>query len=409
MMQNICDISASGMQDSCGYLRRSWAAVNLNALDHNVAEIRRRIPASCALMGVVKADAYGHGDIMTARRLVQNGAAWLGVSNIDEAMVLRRKGIGQETGILIFGDTPVHYASELARFGITQTVYSPDYATALSREAVRLGVMVDVHLKVDTGMARIGFVCLGDRLETADEVAAAAVLPGLNATGIFTHFSCADDPDPEAVAYTKVQLARFTALCDTLSARGIPFRWRHCCNSAGILNYPEAHLDMVRAGIILYGLAPSSSLRGVGNFIPILDLKTVISQVKTVPAGQDISYGRIFRTDSARTIASVCIGYADGYLRGFSSRAKMIVHGHLAPVVGRVCMDQLMLDVTDIPDVKPGDTVTVFGAEGVTADDLASLVDTVGYELVCLISRRVPHVYLENGEEIAIADYIRSK
>lgn len=408
-MQNICDISASGMQDSYGYLRRSWAAVNLNALDHNVAEIRRRIPTSCALMGVVKADAYGHGDIMIARRLVQNGAAWLGVSNIDEAMVLRRKGIGQETGILIFGDTPVHYVPELAHWGITQTVYSPDYAAALSREAVRQGVTVDVHLKVDTGMARIGFVCLGQRLDTPDEVYTAATLPGLVASGIFTHFSCADDPDPEAVAYTKAQLARFTALCQTLTARGVRFRWRHCCNSAGILSYPEAHLDMVRAGIILYGLAPSPSLRGEGVFIPILELKTVISQVKTVPSGQDISYGRIFRTDGQRTIASVCIGYADGYLRGFSGKARMLINGIPVPVVGRVCMDQLMLDVTDIPDVKPGDAVTVFGPCIVTADDLAPLVDTVGYELVCLISRRVPHVYIENGAEIAVADYIRSK
>lgn len=409
-MLNICDTAANGLHDTNGYLRRSWAEVNLNALDHNIDIIKSYIPKTCAILGVVKADAYGHGDIMIARRLVQNGVSWLGVSNIDEAMVLRRRGIGRETNILIFGDTPVCYAADLAEWGITQTVYSPDYAKKLSQEATRLGVTVDVHIKVDTGMARIGFVCLDDSLHATDEVAAAAVLPGLHATGIFTHFSCADDPDPESVAYTRMQIKRFNSICDDLASRGITFRWKHACNSGGLLNYPGAHFDMVRAGIIMYGLAPSPSLEGVGGFTPILDLKTVVTQVKTISAGQDVSYGRIYRADSDRTIASVCIGYADGYLRSFSNRARMVVNGHLAPVVGRVCMDQLMLDVTDIPDVKPGDVVTVFGSKGVTADDLAKLTqDSIGYELVCLISRRVAHVYIDNGEEVAVADYIRSK
>lgn len=408
-MQMIYDVSGSGLHDSRGFLRRSWAAVNLDLLDHNIQAIRRRIPQTCDLMGVVKADAYGHGDVMVAKRLVQNGAAWLGVSNIDEAMALRRKGIGQETGILIFGDTPVCYATELAQYGITQTVYSTAYAHALSNEAARIGALVDVHCKVDTGMGRIGFVCGDGQLTTAEELTAVTALPALNATGIFTHFSCADDPDPDAVEYTHAQFARFMHLCDTLAARGITFRHRHCCNSGGLLNYPEMHLDMVRAGIILYGLAPSPSLVGEGGFVPVLELKTVISQVKTVPAGSFISYGRTYQTPSPRTLAAVCIGYADGYLRTFSGRANMLVHGQLAPVVGRVCMDQLMLDITDIPDAKAGDVVTVFGAKGITADDLAALGDSIGYELVCLISRRVPHVYLQNGEEIAVADYIRSK
>lgn len=408
-MQNICDTSASGMHDAYGYLRRSWAEVNLDALDHNVKLIQARIPKTCALMGVVKADAYGHGDIMIAKRLVRAGAAWLGVSNIDEAMVLRRKGILPETGILIFGDTPVCYTAELARWQITQAVYSPDYAQQLSAEAVRLGVTVQVHIKADTGMSRIGFVCLRGHEAAADQIAAACALPGLDATGLFTHFSCADDPDAESVAYTRAQLARYTALCHALKQRGIVFRWKHCCNSAGILNYPEAHFDMVRAGIILYGLAPSPSLAGVGGFTPILELKTVVSQVKTIFAGQDVSYGRIFRAHDERTIASVCIGYADGYLRAFSNRANMLVHGRPAPITGRVCMDQLMLDVTGIPDVKPGDAVTVFGFGPVTADSLAALLDTVGYELVCLISRRVAHVYYSGGQQVAVADYIRSK
>ncbi len=389
------------------YLRRTWATVNLNHLDYNIREIKRMVSPGCEVMGVVKADAYGHGDAMVAKRLIENGVNWFGVSNIEEALALRSKGVDKD--ILIFGDTPSNFAKVLAAQHITQTVYSPAYALQLSRAAQEQGVTVDVHIKVDTGMGRIGFLCYDDASAAADAVEAAVLLEGLNATGIFTHFPCADEVSQSAQDYTKMQFDRFMKICALLKERGITFRHRHCCNSAGLVCYPEMHLDMVRPGIILYGLTPSNEIADRIHFKPVMELKSVVSLVKEVDAGRSISYGRIYTTPAPRTLATVCIGYADGYTRSLSGVARMAVNGSYAPVVGRVCMDQLMLDVTGI-DVKSGDVVTVFGSDcscAVPVEEMAALSGSINYEAICLIGKRVPRVYLEDGNEVAVTDYIR--
>ncbi|SDM94448.1 alanine racemase [Acetanaerobacterium elongatum] len=391
------------------YLRRTWATVNLNNLDYNIREIQRMVKPGCEIMGVVKADAYGHGDAMVAKRLVANGINWFGVSNIEEALSLREKGIDKD--ILIFGDTPYSLARVLAAQHITQTVYSAEYARQLSQAAQEQGVVVDVHIKVDTGMGRIGFLCYDDIPAAADAVEAAVLLPSLNATGIFTHFSCADEVSQSSKDYTRLQYDRFIKVCDLLKARGITFRHRHCCNSGGLVCYPEMHLDMVRPGIILYGHTPSAEIADRIHFKPLMELKSVVSLVKEVDESRSISYGRIYTTPKARTLATVCLGYADGYTRSLSGRANMVVNGSLARVVGRVCMDQVVLDVTGI-DVKPGDVVTVFGSDGqntVTVEELAELTGSFNYEMICLVGRRVPRVYLEDGNEIAVVDYIRQR
>ncbi len=391
------------------YLRRTWATVNLNNLDYNIREIQRMVKPGCEIMGVVKADAYGHGDAMVAKRLVANGINWFGVSNIEEALSLREKGINKD--ILIFGDTPYSLAKVLAAQHITQTVYSAEYARQLSQAAQEQGVVVDVHIKVDTGMGRIGFLCYDDIPAAADAVEAAVLLPSLNATGIFTHFSCADEVSQSSKDYTHLQYDRFIKVCDLLKARGITFRHRHCCNSGGVVCYPEMHLDMVRPGIILYGHTPSAEIADRIHFKPLMELKSVVSLVKEVDESRSISYGRIYTTPKARTLATVCLGYADGYTRSLSGRANMVVNGSLARVVGRVCMDQVVLDVTGI-DVKPGDVVTVFGSDGqntVTVEELAELTGSFNYEMICLVGRRVPRVYLEDGSEIAVVDYIRQR
>lgn len=389
------------------YLRRTWATVNLNNLDYNIREIQHMLKPGCEIMGVVKADAYGHGDAMIAKRMIKNGVNWFGVSNIEEALSLRGKGIHKD--ILIFGDTPCKLAKVLAAQHITQTVYSPDYARELSRASQEQGVVVDVHIKVDTGMGRIGYLCYDDIPSAADAVEATVLLPSLNATGIFTHFSCADEISQSAKDYTIMQYDRFIKLCDLLQERGITFRHRHCCNSGGVVCHPEMQMDMVRPGIILYGHSPSAEIADRLHFKPLMELKSVVSQVKEVDEGRSISYGRIYTTDGPRTLATVCIGYADGYTRSLSGRANMVINGSLVRVVGRVCMDQLVIDVTDL-DVKPGDVATVFGSDGqntVTVEELAELTGSLNYEVICLVGKRVPRVYLEDGSEVAVVDYVR--
>ena len=389
------------------YLKRSWATVNLNNLDYNIGEIKKLVAPDCAIMGVVKADAYGHGDAMIANRLVANGVNWFGVSNIEEALSLRNKGIDKD--ILIFGDTPCSFAAILANKNITQTVYSPEYARALNYAAQKLGVTVKVHIKLDTGMGRIGFVCYDNISAVVEDVAMAADLPCLNATGIFTHFSVADEAGEQSKLYTQMQFDRFMSVCDTLKLQGVTFKYRHCCNSAGVLCYPEMHLDMVRPGIILYGLSPSIDVADRVHLKPVMELKSVVSLVKEIDDGCSVSYGRTYTAHGSRKIAAVCIGYADGYTRTLSGKARMIVGGQYAYVAGKVCMDQLMLDVTGI-DVKSGDVVTVFGKSGsssISVDELALLSGSINYEMVCLIGRRVPRVYLDNDKEVAVVDYVR--
>ncbi|WRS27468.1 alanine racemase [Oscillospiraceae bacterium MB08-C2-2] len=391
------------------FLKRSWAVVNLDHLAHNVGVIREQLQPACMLMGVVKADAYGHGECYISAELERLGVNWFGVSNINEAIALREQGI--EKPILIFGATPPEHAGALSRHSITQAVYSLEYAGLLQAAAADAGVTLQMHIKVDTGMSRLGFVAAEDKWEqTVEDITKACRLPNLRAQGIFTHFASADELDEDGAGYTSRQFEAFEQIILQLSERGILFELHHCCNSAGVMNYPHMHMDMVRPGILLYGLLPSGDCAGKLDIKPVMELYSSVSMVKEIPENTAVSYGRIYHSHRPTRVATVAIGYADGYERALSNKSRMLVRGQYANVIGRVCMDQLMLDVTHIPEVSAGDLVTIVGQDGentLTFDEMAELCGTVNYEKVCLLGRRVPRVYRRNGKDIVVVDYSR--
>lgn len=376
--------------------RHCWAEIDLTALRHNFAYIRSIVGGPvCA---VVKADAYGHGDTVVARVLQEEGAAAFAVSSLGEGRHLRRSGITKPILILGYAD-PAH-AAELAENDIATACFSTEYARTLSAAAVQAGVKAKVHLKIDTGMGRIGFAVRSGFEDAIRELEALYTLPGLEVCGVFQHFAVADSLLPGDVTYTDEQHALFARVVDRLRADGCPTGTVHCANSAAQMRHPEWRHDMTRAGIILYGLDPSDEVR-FPTLQPVMSLKCVVTFVKDLQPGQSVSYGRTFTADKPMRAATVCVGYADGYPRQLSGGMRqgvMLVGGHTAPVLGRVCMDQTMIDVTDIPGVKMGDEVTVFGpGGGDTADTIAAKTGTINYEIVCGLARRVPRVYKENG------------
>jgi len=387
--------------------KRTWVDIDLDAARHNFELIKSKA-GKAAIMCIVKADAYGHGVEQMALEYQRLGADWFGVSNIEEAMELRRYGIVRN--ILILGYTPPRETALLCAHNITQTIFSEQYAKSMSEAAAREGVILKGHIKADTGMGRIGFNCRGE-YDAEGQIAACkrvCDLPSLEIDGIFTHFAVADNGE-EGKEFTQLQFNNFVKLISGLEESGIKLRWRHCCNSAGVLEYPEMHLDMVRPGIILYGLSPSKLLDGKYDLHPVMQLRTVVSMVKKLEKGATVSYGRTFTAEHDMVIATVPIGYADGYPRVLSGRQELIVRGKRAPIIGRVCMDQLMLDVTSIPDVREGDTVTAFGTDGgstILVDELAEKLDTINYELVCRMARRVPRIYHSRGSIITQTDYL---
>ncbi|MBE6821591.1 alanine racemase [Caproiciproducens sp. LBM24188] len=390
------------------FLKRTWAEINLDAVEQNYRMIRAQLNPNTLFCCVVKADAYGHGAEVLAKEYERLGADWFAVSNLEEAEQLRAAGI--HLPILILGYTPPCCAERLSKLGIAQAVLSTEYACKLSEEAVAAGVTVRVHMKLDTGMGRIGFLYQKPERDSRviDEVAAACALPGLDPEGIFTHFSVADEGE-DGKEYTLSQYENFTKAIHLLEQQGITFRIRHCCNSAAILDYPEMQLDMVRPGIILYGLLPSQQVSNKIALVPVMELKSIISMVKTVEPQTSVSYGRRFVTKRKTVIATVPIGYADGYPRHLYVRGSMLVRGQKAKIIGRVCMDQLMLNVSSVKGVQEGDTVTVIGRDGqnsITADELAAHNNTINYEIVSMISKRVPRIYFKNGKEIAELNYI---
>lgn len=383
--------------------RRCWAEVDLGALRHNFQLVRRAADGA-DVIAVVKADAYGHGDTAVARLLEAEGAKGFAVSGFQEAMHLRRAEV--TSPILILGYTGAENAAALSEHHITQTVFSSEYARELSAAAGDAGVTVDVHIKLDTGMSRIGFDAVGSA-DTVAAVEAVCRLPGLHPTGIFTHFAVADSTLADDVSYTHAQYARLCAAVDELAARGVTFETVHCCNSAGTFAYPEFHRDAVRPGIILYGEDPSSEVRLPG-LRSAMRLRCCVSMVKDLPAGRCVSYGRTFESSRPMRVATLTVGYADGYPRAMSNRGIVEICGKPARVLGRVCMDQLMADVTDIPDVQPGATATVFGGEVAdSVETLAHAANTIPYEILCNIGRRVPRVYLDGGREVNVVDYLR--
>ena len=391
------------------YLRRTWADIDLDCIVHNYRELKSRLTPGCRTMAVVKADAYGHGDGYVSRALQQEGADWFAVSNINEAISLRRQKVARP--ILILGCTPPEMAHTLAELGISQTVYSEEYAGELSRAAVEQKAVIDCHVKIDTGMSRIGFFAQhGHEARAAEEIARVCALPGLSCTGVFTHFACADECAGDSRDYTRMQYRSFLDTVELLEKRGITFALRHCCNSAATLRYPEMHLDMVRPGIILYGLSPAPWMEGMLPLDPVMELKTTVSMIKDLPADTPVSYGRIYTTGEARRVATVPIGYADGYPRVLSNRADMLLAGRRVRVVGRVCMDQCMLDVTGL-DVRESMVATVFGRDGeafLPVEELADHMGTINYEVVCQISKRVPRLFVRDGQVVGQLNYIVS-
>ena len=382
---------------------RTWAEVDMEAIRHNFQLIRGALPPSVQLCCVVKANAYGHGASKIAPLYQQMGADWFAVSNIEEALQLRRYGVTRP--VLILGYTHPSCADLLAGEDLSQCVYSADYGRMLSAAATEHGVTVKIHVKLDTGMGRLGFQCPGTGEDSVAGAAAVCRLPGLEPEGVFTHFASADE-GAAGDDFSRMQADRFVEGINYLTAQGIHFAIRHCANSAALSDHPECRMDMVRAGIVLYGLQPSADLRQPLPLHPAMRLKSVVSHVKTVAAGATISYGHTFTADGEMRIATVPIGYADGFWRqNAPSGVTLTLRGQRAPILGRVCMDQLMLDVTHIPDVAIGDEVTVFGtAPAMTAEEMAAANGTIGYEVVCGVGERVPRLYVENGQLIDALD-----
>ncbi len=380
-------------------LRPVWAEIDLDAVAHNVREIRRLVGPGIEVTGVVKANAYGHSSPQFARCLLANGATRLAVATLDEALELREAGI--DARILILGWTPPHQAATVVASGIDQCVYSMDLARALSQAAVDQGREAMVHIKIDSGMGRIG---LRPDENPVDEIVAMLELPGIGFEGIFTHFAVADTLDK---TYTHGQFESFIALIDEIAARGHVPRIRHCANSATIIDLPEMYLDMVRPGIILYGVLPSDEVMAERiDLHPAMRLKAMVSHVKQLAVGETVSYGREFTAERPSMIASLPLGYADGYHRMLSGRAEVVIRGRRAPVVGRVCMDQLMIDVTDVPGVSVGDEALLWGTDDLRCEEVAEWAKTVGYELLTSVARRVPRVFLEGGKVVEVVNLL---
>ena len=371
--------------------KRTWAEIDLSNLEHNYLALRGMLPRGCRFLGVVKANAYGHGAIPVAKKLVDLGAEYLAVACLDEAVELRQAGIAAP--ILILGPTLPNFADELLKYDLTQSVQDMELAKALSCAAVKSGKNMKIHIKVDTGMSRLGFLCNEDTVDdSVREIVKVCSLPGLDAEGIFTHFANADGDEE----YTMRQFTRFMDTLDKLAELGVEFQIRHCAASAAVLNYPCTHLDMVRPGIAQYGHYPDPSCEGLDGpgLIPLMTVKTRVVAVRDLKKGTSISYGCTHTLTRNSRVAVLPIGYADGLDRLLSNCGEVLIHGNRVPILGRVCMDLCMVDVTDIPEIQVGDEVTVFGPE-LPLEEKADVVGTIQYEMLCGISRRVPRVYID--------------
>ena len=367
---------------------RTWAEIHLDNIVHNMNAIRAYVPAGTKYLGVVKADSYGHGAVPVAKALEAGGADYLAVACLPEAVALRDAGIRMP--ILILGNTAPEEVPQLLAYDITQAVTAAEYAEAYSAAATAAGGVLRVHVKVDTGMSRLGFLCDEAHIpESTEAVAKVCALPGLAPEGIFMHFAVSDEPDEASIAYTKRQFARFTAVIDALAERGIRFAIRHCAATGGTLFYPEFALDIVRPGILLYGYGDPAHKLGL---LPGMTLKSRISAVKHYPAGTKISYGGTFTCERETRMGVIPVGYADGLHRTLSNKAAFWTKDGFAPQRGRICMDMCMIDLTGLPGVGVGDEVEVFG-EHVDLEDLAAKAGTISYELLCAVSPRVPRIY----------------
>ena len=376
-----------------------WAEIDLQAVARNCRLVRSLIPAGTRFMAVVKANAYGHGSLAVARTALDNGADSLGVARLDEALQLRRAGI--VAPVLIFGYTPLSCLTTLLDYDLIPTMASRDMAESFSGKCRQLGIRLPVHLKIDSGMGRLGINAVPGPEESdpfqpraREQALAVGRLPGLDFQGVYTHLAQADADD---TSHARGQIHCFASLLQAVAADGLEFSVRHAANSAAVLRLPPAHLDLVRPGLMLYGLSPRPEDEALtGQLSPAMTLKARVAQVKKVAPGFKISYGSTFTTERETQIATIPVGYADGFFRILSNAGYMLIHGQRARIAGRICMDQTMLDVGHIPDVRPGDEVVVFGRQGqsrISVDETARRCSTINYEIVSSLMDRVPRIY----------------
>lgn len=382
-------------------MRSVWAEVDLDAVEYNIKNIVKA-SNNREVIAVVKADAYGHGAVDIIPTLLENGVSRLAVAVITEAIEIRKNNI--KAPIMLLGFTPLEYCENLVKFDIEQTIYDLEYAKKLSDIGIKNDKKIKVHVALDTGMGRIGFMPSVQNVQKVKEICA---LDGIEVVGIFTHFATSDEKDK---SYTYEQFNKTKWFIDALKKENINIPIKHVSNSGAIIDMPETFLDAVRAGIILYGYYPSDDVcKEKLKIKPILTLKTQVSHVKEMEKDMYISYGRTFKTERKSKIATIPIGYADGYSRLLGGKAKVIIKGKFAKVVGRICMDQCMIDVTDIDEVKVGDEVILLGEDNglkYNADDMARDMGTINYEILCMIKQRIPRVYKKNKKIVSVRNYL---
>ncbi|MBN6187693.1 alanine racemase [Aneurinibacillus sp. BA2021] len=392
------------MPETGEYYRDVWAEINLDAIGKNIQTFRNHIPQETKIMAVVKADGYGHGAYEVAQRALAEGAEWLGVALLDEALELRSRGI--TAPILVLSSFPVRGIAHALQHDIAMTVYQVEYLDEVCRIAGKMKKQARIHIKVDTGMGRIGMRSTEELLTFCKQ---AAACPWVTMEGLFTHFATADEED---TAYTLSQYEQFKQFVDELTAEGIAIPLLYTNNSAAAMFYPERSRHMIRLGISLYGQYPSGYAKSTNLPLqPAFQWKARISHVKRVPAGTKVSYGATYETPMEAVIATIPVGYADGYNRTLSNKGYVLIKGRRARIVGRVCMDQFMVDVTHIPDVTVGEEAVLIGRQGqeeITVDEMAEWLGTINYEVTCMVSKRVPRVYMEKGRAVSVSNHILS-
>ena len=372
-----------------------WAEIDLEAIAHNIREVRRLTKPSAQVLAVVKANGYGHGAVEVSKVALSHGATWLGVARITEAAALRRAGI--IAPVLVLGYTPPEQGDEVVRNRLSQAVYNYEMAQALSAAAAKRGIKAKLHIKIDTGMGRIG---IWAGMDAVAEIISIARIPNVEIEGVFTHFANADGD----TVYTKLQLERFLDTVAALRREGLEIPYIHAANSPALLEMPETHLDMVRAGIIIYGLSPTDNMKHndenkqrLIRLRPAMSIKAKVAYVKRVPAGFSVSYGCTYTTTAPTTIVTLPLGYADGYPRSLSACGEAIIKGRRLPVIGRVCMDQIMVDAGNDIEVTMGEEAVLLGKQGeaeISANDIAAKLNTINYEVVSMINWRVPRLYV---------------
>lgn len=382
-------------------MRPVWAEIDLDAIAYNMRNIKK-LAQNKDVIAVVKADCYGHGALDVVPTLLENGASRLAVAVLTEAIELRNNNI--TAPIMILGYTPEYLFEEVVNYDIEQTVYDLEYAKKLSHLAIKFNKKAKIHIAIDTGMGRIGFIPNEKAIRDIKKI---YNLKGLDVIGIFTHFSTSDETDKE---YTNEQFNKFTSFIDMLSKVGVKIPIKHISNSGAIIDMPKTYLDSVRAGIILYGYYPSDEINKDNiKLKPALTLKASLTRVQELDINSYISYGKTFKTERKSIIATLPIGYADGYSRLLAPGAKVIINGKFAPIIGRICMDQCMIDVTNIDDIHVGDEVIILGEDGnlkLTANDLAKSMGTINYEILCMLKYRIPRVYMKNGKIFNVRNYL---